>query len=163
MNRAQKRSRWALSFADLCLLLLGFFVLLQAHGARDNALSGLKAYFRDGRGGGASPVDADIAATALFVPDEAMLTPAGRARINAIARAARETGDFVRISSRGSDAGSARFDGWDLAAARVGAVARALAEAGLSPERIGISGPDSDFAAGRAAQTLMIRAEAPSR
>src|SRR3546814_5524644 len=26
-----RRTRWAISFADLCLLLLGFFVLLQAN------------------------------------------------------------------------------------------------------------------------------------
>ena len=29
---AVRTPRWALSFADLCLLLLGFFVLLQAQG-----------------------------------------------------------------------------------------------------------------------------------
>ena len=30
MKARAGRQRWALSFADLCLLLLGFFVLLQA-------------------------------------------------------------------------------------------------------------------------------------
>jgi len=40
------RSRWALSLADLCLLLLGFFVLLQANEAqRVAALTGIGTYF----------------------------------------------------------------------------------------------------------------------
>ena len=157
MNRAQ-RSRWALSFADLCLLLLGFFVLLQAQRqtGRERALAGLNAYF--GSGGRQSRVDADIPATELFVPEQAMLTAAGRARILAIAREASQSG-VVHISSRGTDAGTARFDGWDLASARVGAVARGFAQAGLRPDRIRIAGPDSDFAEGQSAQTLMIRLE----
>ena len=33
-----RRSRWALSFADLLLLLLGFFVMLQASGQRRDAM-----------------------------------------------------------------------------------------------------------------------------
>ena len=42
MTTRAARSRWALSFADLSLLLLGFFVLLQANQAsRDEAISGL--------------------------------------------------------------------------------------------------------------------------
>jgi len=161
MSRAQ-RSRWALSFADLCLLLLGFFVLLQAHRQTggEHALAGINAYF--GSGGRQSRIDADIPATELFVPEQAMLTTAGRARIIAIAREARISGSAIHISSRGTDAGTARFDGWDLASARVGAVARGFAQAELQPDRIRIAGPDSDFAEGRSAQTLMIRLEHPS-
>jgi hypothetical protein len=158
MSRAQRRSRWALSFADLCLLLLGFFVLLQAHSKRDSALAGLNAYFRDG-GTGARAIDADIPATMLFVPNEAMLTPAGRARLGAIAREALESGGVLRISSQGTDPGTARFDSWDLASARLGAGARALAQTGLPAARIRIEGPDSDFVPGNKAQTLMIRSE----
>jgi hypothetical protein len=162
MNRAQRRSRWALSFADLCLLLLGFFVLLQAHTKRDSALAGLNVYFRDG-GTGAPAIDANIPATTLFVPNEAMLTPVGRARLRAIAQEARGSGGALRISSQGTDPGTARFDSWDLASARLGAVARTLAQAGLPAERIRIEGPDSDFAQDRTAQTLKIRAEPAQR
>ncbi len=40
------RARWALSFADLSLLLLGFLVLLQANQTtRDQTLAGLNTYF----------------------------------------------------------------------------------------------------------------------
>jgi hypothetical protein len=162
MSRVQRRSRWALSFADLCLLLLGFFVLLQAHSKRDSALAGINAYFRGG-GTGARAIDADIPATMLFVPNEAMLTPAGRACLGTIAQDVLESGGVLRISSQGTDPGTARFDGWDLASARLGAVARALAETGLPAARIRIEGPDSDFVHGHKAQTLMIRSEPAPR
>jgi hypothetical protein len=162
MIRAPRRARWALSFADLCLLLLGFFVLLQAHSKRDSALAGINAYFRDG-GTGARAIDADIPATMLFVPNEAMLTPAGRARLGSIARDVLESGGVLRISSQGTDPGTARFDGWDLASARLGAVARALIQAGFPADRVRIEGPDSDFVQGGKAQTLMIRSEPAPR
>jgi hypothetical protein len=162
MIRAPRRARWALSFADLCLLLLGFFVLLQAHSKRDSALAGINAYFRDG-GTGARAIDADIPATMLFVPNEAMLTPAGRARHGTIAQDVLESGGVLRISSQGTDPGTARFDGWDLASARLGAVARALIQAGFPANRVRIEGPDSDFVQGGKAQTLMIRSEPAPR
>jgi hypothetical protein len=162
MIRAPRRARWALSFADLCLLLLGFFVLLQAHSKRDSALAGINAYFRDG-GTGARAIDADIPGTMLFVPNEAMLTPAGRARRGSIARDVLESGGVLRISSQGTDPGTARFDGWDLASARLGAVARALIQAGFPANRVRIEGPDSDFVQGGKAQTLMIRSEPAPR
>lgn len=43
-----RRNRWAVSFADLLLLLLAFFVLLQASGARrDVVLAGVAQQFGD--------------------------------------------------------------------------------------------------------------------
>lgn len=144
--KTSRRSRWALSFADLSLLLLGFFVLMQAHRetGRQAAMAGLKTYF-GGKAGtsGRDTQDADIPAATLFTAHEAMLTPAGRTRIVALAREATRDGRAVRIASRGLDRGANRFDGWDLASARVGAVARALAEDGIAPNAIRISGPDS--------------------
>lgn len=164
MSRAQRRSRWALSLADLCLLLLGFFVLLQAHASSERAMAGLNTYFSDGEG--TRPIEADIPASTLFVAREAMLTPAGKVRILGLVREVRAADAIVRISSQGTDAGTnaspGRFDGWDLASARVGAVARAFMQAGLRPDRIRIAGPDSDFAEGETAQTLLIRSE-PAR
>jgi flagellar motor protein MotB len=99
----------------------------------------------------------------LFVPNEAMLTPAGRARLGSIARDVLESGGVLRISSQGTDPGTARFDGWDLASARLGAVARALIQAGFPANRVRIEGPDSDFVQGGKAQTLMIRSEPAPR
>ena len=43
---ADRRNRWALSFADLALLLLGFFVLLQAsNGRQREVVSGVAQQF----------------------------------------------------------------------------------------------------------------------
>jgi hypothetical protein len=159
--RAARRTRWALSFADLCLLLLGFFVLLQTqreHG-RKHVLSSLNEYFGGWKSEGAAQIDAAMPATDLFVPHEAMLTPTGRARITALARQARISSGAVRISSHGTDAGTARFDAWDLASARLGAVARALSQAGVTPGKIRITGPESDALQTGGPQILMVRAE----
>jgi hypothetical protein len=156
--KAARRSRWALSFADLCLLLLGFFVLLQARREEDRkqALTGLNGYFSEGE---RPAIRSDIPAAQLFVPGEAILTEDGHARLGALARTALNSRSALRLSSRGVDSGTARFDGWDLASARVGAVARALARNGFPADRVRISGPESDAQTGEKGQTLTIRSE----
>ena len=74
----QHRARWALSFADLCLLLLAFFALLQANQTtRDQTLAGIGSYF----GAIQSNHQADLSAHALFEPGEALLSPSGRAQL----------------------------------------------------------------------------------
>lgn len=140
-----RRSRWALSFADLLLLLLGFFVMLQASGQRrDTMLAQVRQQF----GGRAVAQATELRAAELFAPGEAFLTPQGQARLMALS--ARLGQGKLEISSRGSDAGRQRFDGWDLAAARLGAVARALEGAGVSRERIVLRGLDQlDGASGK--------------
>ncbi|WP_242125189.1 flagellar motor protein MotB [Sphingobium sp. Sx8-8] len=142
-----RRSRWALSFADLLLLLLGFFVMLQAGGQRRDAML---AQVRQQFGGRAMAQATEIAASELFVPGEALLTPLGEARLTRVAQ--RFAGDQGRleISSQGSDPGRQRFDSWDLAAARLGAVARALKDRGVDRHRIVLRGLDQlDGAAGK--------------
>lgn len=131
------RTRWTLSFADLCLLLLGFFVLLQADQAtRDRALSGIGRHF----GAIPAPHQADLRAQALFEPGEALLSEAGQAALMQAARPFVASGLTVQIQSIGLDEGQYRFDAWDLAAARLGAVARALVAAGVPPRRLRIAG-----------------------
>lgn len=131
------RGRWALSFADLCLLLLAFFVLLQASTAtRDQALAGLNSYF----GALHAPLQADLAADRLFQPGEALLSGDGRADLIRAVRPFVAGKDMIRIQSFGLAPGERRFDAWDLSAARLGAVARALVAAGIAPERISIAG-----------------------
>lgn len=124
---ARGAPRWALSFADLCLLLLGFFVLLQARPDAHALTDSLHAAF-----GVRPPPALDVRADAWFEPGEAVLRPAARARLRAVARGA----DRATVASRGTDANAARFDGWELAAARTAAVARELAAAGIAPARI---------------------------
>lgn len=131
------RARWAMSFADLCLLLLGFFVLLQANQAtRDQAIAGLGTYF----GAIKAPLQTDIAAQALFEPGEALLSEAGRIALLKAATPFASSKEIIQIQSFGIDKGARRFDDWDLAAARLGAVARTLVAAGIPQQRLRIAG-----------------------
>jgi hypothetical protein len=154
----QNRARWALSFADLCLLLLGFFVLLQANqGQRDAALTGLGSYF----GAIEAPVQTDLPANTLFEPGEALLSDTGRNALLHAARPFAKSKEIIQIQSIGIDIGARRFDAWDLAAARLGAVARTLVAAGVPQARIRIAGL-AEEADGKAPGKQIIRiAEKP--
>lgn len=146
MSAAARRNRWAVSFADLLLLLLGFFVLLQASGNRSAAMiSGVGQQF------GARPMrqSVELRAVELFAPGEAMLTPAGRARIAAAAKGLRS----IEVTSHGTDRAQRRFDDWDLAAARLGAVARALKADGI---KLMIRGLDQADGQGGKGQRIQI-------
>lgn len=146
-----RRNRWAVSFADLLLLLLGFFVLLQASGGRRDALlSQISQQF----GGRPMTQGVQVRAAELFVPGEAMLTPAGRTRLAEVARRFGKTAG-IDLRSQGTDKAQHRFDEWDLAAARLGAVARALRAGGIAQDRLTIRGLDQ--AEGKAGQGQMIR------
>ena len=132
MKARAGRQRWALSFADLALLLLGFFVLLQARPDANHLSAGLRAAF-----GARADAALEAKANAWFEPGEAVLTPEGH----------RVIGDFARnggksaliVSSRGTEPNAVRFDGWELAAARTAAVARALSQAGVAQEQIAVA------------------------
>jgi len=136
--------RWILSFADLALLLLAFFVMMQAQmGDRLKLAAGL----RDAFGGGGRtgnrpslPVES-FAAARIFERDEAILKAGEAARIEAIGAAAARSKQRVTVSSRGRDGHSARLDSWELAAARTTAVARAIRKGGLPDAMIEIAIP----------------------
>lgn len=123
--------RWAVSFADLALLLLAFFVLLHAGSAREVAAAARSAF------SGEPPPRAllDMEARLLFEPGEARLTPRARARLTAIGRAA---GGRLLVESSGTDKGAARFDGWELSAARAAAIARTLEPGRSAADRVTI-------------------------
>lgn len=161
MTTRAPRARWALSFADLSLLLLGFFVLLQANQAtRDKALAGLNTYF----GAMQAPHQADIAAERLFAPGEALLSPEGRTHLLKEARSFAAGKSAIRVQSLGLAPGQQRFDAWDLSAARLGAVARALVDAGIAADRVQIAGlaePDGTAKAATRGQVIRL-AELPS-
>lgn len=111
---------WAVSFADLALLLLGCFVFLNAMQAPDAP--------------GAAAGEAEgtrIAAAALFEPGEARLTPAGARALEGLARRGR-----LHIVSRGEGPAASRYDGFELAAARAAATGRALSRKGAAPAEI---------------------------
>ncbi|HET8612661.1 MAG TPA: OmpA family protein [Sphingomonas sp.] len=145
--------RWALSFADLCLVLLAFLLLLQAHRADPGAVgAGLRATF----GGGPAPRMIEERAAPLFAPGEAILNPAARARFGRIGVEAARTHARVRIESRGSDGAARRFDAWELAAARAAAIARAVEQGGLDPARIDIALDASGPAEGGKGQRVRL-------
>ena len=127
--------RWALSFADLCLVLLGFVLLMQAQRGNPAAVTaGIREAF------GAPPLGGfDRIAAPLFEPGEAILRSPAHAELAAIGRRARSSGGTVHIESIGTDTGSLRFDGWEIAAARAAAAARAVREGGLAADRIDVS------------------------
>lgn len=133
-----RRGRWALSFADLCLLLLGFFVLLHANASQQREMMHEIA-----RSFGAPATMSErVLARDLFAPGEAMLSARGAARLAAMARAHGQGGGRIEIHSVGQDRTGTRYDGWDLSAARLGAVARALDAAGVDRARLMIRGLD---------------------
>lgn len=157
VSAAGRRNRWAVSFADLLLLLLAFFVLLQASGSRRDAmLSQVSQQF----GGRAMQQGVELRAADLFVPGEAMLKEAGRVRLSAVARGFAKARSGLEIRSEGSDRGRQRFDDWDLAAARLGAVARALRTDGIAQDRLLIRGLDQGGGHGGQGQVIHI---APGR
>ena len=134
-----RRNRWAVSFADLLLLLLGFFILLQASGQKRDAML---AQVRQQFGGRAVAKDMDLRAAEMFLPDEALLSGQGRAALARVAAGLRSGSGRIDISSLGTDPARRRFDPWDLAAARLGAVARELKAQGLASDRLRIRGLD---------------------
>ena len=136
---AARSPRWVLSFADLCLLLLGFFVLLHARNGDSRAVAdGLRAAF-GGKPGAAVP--APYVAAALFEPGQAVFRPGRAAPFRAIGARAVAAGATVLVESRGVDQATRRFDAWELAAARTAAIARAIRAGGLDERRIAIVMP----------------------
>lgn len=107
---------------------------------------------------GAKPVPAapEIRAAELFQPGEALLSEAGKTRILGVSHPFMNSGGNIEIASIGQDAGTGRFDGWDLAAARLGAVARALVSAGIDERRIVLRGPDQAAGDGHGQRIRMV-------
>ena len=132
--------RWAVSFADLILLLLGCFVLLHAMEAA-----------RGSRPGVAGAVSGGLRAADLFQPGEALLTAAARATLQA--RGGGLAGHRVRIVSQGAAESGGRLDRFELSAARAAAVGRALREGGLGEGELTIAVADTEATAG---QTIAI-------
>ena len=102
-----------------------------------------------------------LAGPAAFGAFSAELVPESAAVLDALAAAVRRTGGEVIVRGHASPAppppGSPHADAWDLARARAGAVAAALAERGVDPGRIRTESagateppavPDPGFAAG---------------
>lgn len=152
--RSARVPRWAVSFADLCLLLLGFFVLMQAHQARpDQLAAGLRSAF------GESPValpGGTFRADDIFQRGEAVLTSAAMADFTRIGREAEGAGLSIQVVSTGTDGAARRFDRWELAAARAAAVARALRAGGMAEDRVALAMPSTPAGADEPGQVIRV-------
>ena len=140
--RAAPVPRWAMSLADLALLLLGFFILLHVTaGEKVRVADSIQAAFANE----APRVSYRFQANAgrLFEAGEARLTPPAREQLRTIGASAARANQSVSVESIGKDPATNRFDGWELAAARVAAVARAIEEGGLNEQRIDVAMPSS--------------------
>ena len=137
--------RWVLSFADLTLVLLAFFVLMQAQASdRMKMAAGLRDAFGGKGGGSGTAADSGIdgfVAGEIFEPGEAILKPGKADRLRAIGAAAARDKKRVIVASQGRDGENARLDAWELSAARTTAVARAIRVGGLSDSMIEIAIP----------------------
>lgn len=141
-------ARWAVSFADLCLLLLGFLII--AHARPEPARLTVPTPLPEARDH--APDRADLVASRLFEPGEALLTSAGRTQVAAFA--ARAGQKKIHLVSIGADLGTSRLDAWELAAARAAAVARALVASGVPEERIQLAIDRAEARPQRLALTL---------
>ena len=131
--------RWAISFADLFLLLLGCFVLLHAMEA---------ARPRAGADASAAGAAAGYEAANLFRPGEAVLNPEARLMLQAEGR--RLAGHRIRIVGTGTAEAGGRLDRFELSAARAAAVGRALQEGGVRDGDVAIAVAESaDSASGQ--------------
>jgi hypothetical protein len=137
--------RWAVSFADLGLLLLGCFVLLHAMEARRPTAAAGSASVAVARG-------EVLIADEYFEPGDARLTEAGKARLAVLAD--RLAGGGVEIVSRGVGAGGPRLDRFELGAARTAALARALRAGGVA--EAGMQLRVENMAAGPAGQRITL-------
>lgn len=152
--------RWVLSFADLCLLLVCVFALLQAQRGQGSAVAaGLRGAF-DARARDMRRLDEPAAP--LFEAGEAVLRPAARARFAALGRQSAARRSAVAVESSGFERGSHRFDGWELSAARVAAIARALADGGLDPARISVAVPPSGSGKALRSQHILVTVQPAS-
>lgn len=138
--------RWAMSFADLVLLLLGCFVLLHAmESQRPKADSASPS-------SPTMPIGRLLVADSLFEAGEARLTQAGRTRLLALAGSLR--GGGATVSGRGVSETGTRLDRFELAAARTAAVARALRDGGVAEAMIAVRVDNAP--AGRPGQTIAV-------
>ena len=136
--------RWVLSFADLSLVLLAFFVMMQAQvGDRLKLAAGMRGAFGGdaGQGAGDGQSVQGFTAATIFEGNEAILKPEQAARLKAIGATAAWAKQRVLVASQGRDGQSARLDSWDLAAARTTAVARAIRMGGVPDAMIEIAIP----------------------
>ncbi len=128
-HAAPPARRWAVSFADLALLIACTLML----GWRP---AGADADTAEAASESALLTAAPVAA--MFIEGEAMLSARGAALL-APTRQVIANGGRVRITVGAALAGSQRLDAWELAAARTAVIARSL-----GADRVSLEAPTTD-------------------
>lgn len=197
--KLKRNSRWTVSYIDLLMTILGFFVLLYAreHDPKEVADSLRSAFNHEdhnrqkNNGAGGNALQSDVNKTAppagamkandtntsnakddnksttdncltktgaacptqdfladdLFSPQDAILTDKGKATLAQFAKKAVRASAYFMIESHGIGNGTARFDKWELAAARTASVARQLKSSGVDEDHLKIMmAPDNPLA-----------------
>lgn len=154
-DRAPTRPVWLMTLADLALLLVGFFVLLQSRQVDHRALAAsLRAKFD-----APAPTPMPVAAAGLldFAPGSAALPGSPGATIAWARESARDPRVLLTVAGSvdGSpaDVDPVTRSGAVLAADRARALAAALASAGVAPGRLAIA---TSPRPGRRAATVTI-------
>lgn len=162
MKSVRNSPVWLMSFVDLCLVLLGFFVMLHAMSQNQRELvRGLRSSFGDE--GSHHVVRHDLAPATLFQKGEAMFRPGEYEKLRAIGAEAASSRARVRVESIGTDPATNRFDGWELAAARTAAAARAIQSGGLDADAISIAIPEMKGQTPASRQKIGIEIEAEAQ
>ena len=155
---ARSRPLWLITLADLALLLVGFFVLLEANRQLDPRVIARAV----SAGLGVAPPP--LAVAAQIVPDFARGSARLPIRIDALADWARTELRDPRVALRvtgttdgsAADADAATGSAALLATDRARAVAAALAQAGVPIERTQISNAAADARAARPSRQVLI-------
>jgi len=142
------RPIWLMTLADLALLLVGFFVFLQAIARQDAATqAAINASIRDAFGGDGALAEPELAVDANivagFAPGSAALPGTLDALIDWTINGARDARTRVLVTGY-ADGSAADVDGSGsalaLASARAAAVASAIEAAGIPANRLRVAG-----------------------
>lgn len=130
----RKSNRWALAYADLSLLLLGFMALQNMGDSQDDLVEQSKM---------SSGKEYEFSVTDLFHNGEAMMTDEGRSMIVNLNGAVSGPVKKVSIKMVGIGPASTRMDGWEIAAARLASLGRSFPKEYYAVKLDGIEESDS--------------------
>lgn len=128
----ERKNRWVFAFADLSLLMIGYFVIMMnASPSLTDATIPLKSAENEG-------ASISLRSKDLFAEHEAMISDEGKSVIADFLVSNKVSNQRIKLSLNGWDPASERLDGWELAAARLAATGRVIREQGIEADSIHI-------------------------
>lgn len=128
--RLMRPNRWALSLADLTLLMLAMMALVANY--PDAAKKGAEM----------NAILLELGSDEVFVAGEAMLTSKGKSAFEKALGKHRAPNIVFAVSVSDSGSPTQRLDSWELAAARTAVIGRYIAAKGVPPKNIKLNTPD---------------------